>query len=99
MTQRTGAWTRRGFGLAFAVLTFFLWCPVGYGSYGKVSRIFGMPSWAVFAIGLAVVLFVLEWLYLFGAGTALTDEQMDHMVSELKKLRSDAPAPEKKGGE
>ena len=85
MTQKSGLWLNRAFVLAFLVLTFFCWCPVGYGSYGPVDRVFGIPSWAAIALALAAVLFVLEWIYLFFTGMAITDEELPGIMSELQK--------------
>lgn len=85
MTQKSGPWLNRAFVLAFLILTFFTWCPVGYGSYGPVGRVFGIPSWAAIALALAAVLFVLEWIYLFFTGLAITDEELPLIMSELEK--------------
>jgi len=86
--QKSGPWVNRAFLLAFLVLTFFTWCPVGYGSYGPVGRVFGIPSWAAIALALAAVLFVLEWIYLFFTGLAITDEEVARTVAELEKTEA-----------
>ncbi len=90
MTQKSGLWLNRAFVLAFLVLTFFTWCPVGYGSYGPVGRVFGIPSWAAIALALAAVLFVLEWIYLFFTGLAMTDDELPGILSELEKAGADS---------
>lgn len=90
MKQRSGPWLNRAFVSAFLVLTFFCWCPVGYGSYGKVGRVLGIPSWAAIALALSVVLFVLEWIYLFLTGMAITDEELQGIMSELEKAGADS---------
>ncbi len=84
MKQKSSPWVNRAFILAFLVLTFFTWCPVGYGSYGPVGRVFGIPSWAAIALALAAVLFVLEWIYLFFTGMAITDEEVSRTVTDLE---------------
>ena len=89
----TSQWVRRGFFAAFCALTFFLWCPLGYGRYGEVGRVFGVPSWAAIAVALAAALFVLEWIYLFHTGLAVTDDGLADVVSELTKVDLDGPAP------
>ena len=92
MTQKSSPWLTRAFVLAFLVLTFFTWCPVGYGSYGPVGRVFGIPSWAAIALALAAVLFVLEWIYLFFTGAAITDEEVSRTVAELEKTAANEGA-------
>ena len=54
MKQRTATWQNRAFLLAFFVLTLFCWCPLGYGSYGPVPRLLGIPSWAVVVLAVAL---------------------------------------------
>ncbi len=89
MKKKSCAWTRRIFIIAFLVLTFFCWCPYFYGSYGPVDRILGVPSWAVFAAVFGIVLFILEWIYLFVTGMAMTDEDLSEIVSELTAVNTD----------
>lgn len=93
MKQRSGPWLNRTFLLAFCAMTFFTWCPVGYGSYGPVARVFGIPSWALIALALAAVLFVLEWIYLFFTGVAITDEEVSRTVAELESMETNEGAP------
>ncbi len=93
MKKRGAPLLKWAFVLAFLVLTFFTWCPVGYGSYGPVARVFGIPSWAAIALALAAVLFVLEWIYLFFTGLAITDEEVARTVAELAKTEANEGAP------
>ncbi len=92
MKRRSGTWQNRAFVLAFLVLTFLCWCPLGYGSYGHVPRFFGIPSWAVLALALGAVLFVLEWIYLFHTQMAMNDEELPDIISQLKMVDTEAPA-------
>ena len=92
MTQNSGPWMNRAFVLAFLVLTFFCWCPIGYGAYGPVELIFGIPSWAVAAFAFGAVLFVLEWIYLFYSGEAMNDEELPGIIAQLEALDLDRPA-------
>ncbi len=73
----------------FALLTMMTWSPLGYGSLGPAERIFGMPDWVVIALLVAVVLFVLEWIFLFASGLALDDEEMDEILYRLKSVADD----------
>ena len=75
------------FGVLFCVLTLLCWCPIGYGSYGPVSKIFGMPSWAAMLLLIGAVLFLVEWIYLFQTDLALNDEDLDEIIEELKALQ------------
>ncbi|GAB4264931.1 MAG: hypothetical protein Kow0092_16910 [Deferrisomatales bacterium] len=80
---------------AFAVLTLMTWSPLGYGTYGDVPRVLGMPQWAVVALGAAVVLFCLEWLFLFRSGLALRDEEMEDILPRLKTPDAESSDPRK----
>jgi hypothetical protein len=91
MKQESRTWPNRAFVLAFLVLTLFCWCPLGYGSYGPVTRLFGIPYWAVAAMAVGVVLFVLEWVYLFYSQLAMTDEELPEIISQLKAVEIDEP--------
>ena len=95
MKPKTGAWTERAFVLALLVLTLFCWCPLGYGHYGPVGRLFGIPSWAVMAFGFAAVLFVLEWIYLFRTPMAMNDDELEGIVAQLKSVTTESPVPAK----
>ncbi|WP_419658620.1 hypothetical protein [Desulfosarcina variabilis] len=50
--------------VVFAVVTLLCWCPIGYGAYGAPTLILGMPSWAVAALAIGAVMFVIELVYL-----------------------------------
>ncbi len=89
MERKKRIWLRRAFAAGFIVLTFFCWCPLGYGSYGPARRFLGIPYWAAIALALGVVLFALEWVYLFATGFAITDEGLAEVVSELEKVDID----------
>lgn len=93
MKQQSGTWPNRAFVLAFLVLTLFCWCPLGYGSYGPVSRLLGVPYWAVAALVVGMVLFVLEWVYLFYSQLAMNDEELPEIISQLKTVDTDKPVP------
>jgi uncharacterized membrane protein YhdT len=79
------------FGIAFCVLTVLCWCPIGYGSYGEVSRIFGMPYWATLLLLFGDVLFVIELVYLFMTDFALYDDDLSVIMDELGKLERSKP--------
>lgn len=91
MKQKNRVWQNRAFVFAFLVLTLFCWCPLGYGSYGPVSRFLGVPSWAVTALAFGAVLFVLEWIYLFHTQLTITDEELPDIVAQLKAVDLDRP--------
>lgn len=93
--EESATWQNRAFVLAFLVLTLFCWCPLGYGTYGEVQRILGIPSWAVLALALGAVLFVLEWIYLFHTRMAMNDEELPDIIAELKTVDTDSPAAAK----
>ena len=97
MKKKSRAWTRRIFIIAFLALTFFCWCPYLYGSYGPAGRILGVPSWAVFAAVFGIVLFILEWIYLFVTGMAMTDDDLPEIVSELTAVNTDDSDSPKEG--
>lgn len=95
MRQKGGTWQNRAFVLAFLVLTFFCWCPLGYGAYGEAPLFFGVPSWAVVAVALSVVLLVLEWVYLFHTPMAMRDEDVPDLIAQLKAVDTESPATAK----
>jgi hypothetical protein len=72
--------------ILFFVLTLFFWCPIGYGSYGEVGLIMGMPSWAFIMLLIGAVLFVIEWIYLFGTDLALYDEDLEEIMDALEQV-------------
>lgn len=78
------------FWAGFIVLTVLVWCPLGYGRYGEVGRMFGMPVWAVAALVFGVLLFVLEWVYLFMTGLALDDARLSSIMHQLSLLDSES---------
>ncbi|UCE48930.1 MAG: hypothetical protein JSW47_02070 [Phycisphaerales bacterium] len=98
MKQNKSAWLNRFLIVAFLILTFFCWCPLLYGSYGPAKRILGIPSWAALAFVFGAVLFVLEWIYLFLTGKAMSDEELPDIVSELEAVDTDAPGAGKEDG-
>lgn len=86
MKSKNATWPQRAFLLAFSVLTLLCWCPLGYGAYGPVEHLMGIPSWAVIALLCAAVLFALEWIYLFGTGLSMNDEDLPGMISQLEAV-------------
>ncbi len=95
MKQKSRTWQNRAFILAFLVLTLLCWCPLGYGAYGPVQRILGIPSWAVMALAVGAALFVLEWIYLFHSGMAMNDEQLPDVIAQLEAVDTDHVLPTK----
>lgn len=83
MKEPTGSIQQTMFVIIFWVLAILTWCPIGYGSYGAVSRYFGIPSWAAIALLIGAVLFILEWIYMFHTDLALTDEKMLNIMKAL----------------
>ncbi len=75
--------------IVFLVLTVFCWCPIGYGSYGEVGLIMGMPSWAFIMLMMGAVLFVIEWVYLFWTDLALYDDDLDEILDALKAIATE----------
>ena len=94
MSQNTRAWSTRAFLLGFLLLTSLCWCPWAYGTLG--GRVLGIPTWAVVAYGVATALFVLEWIFLFFSGLAISDEKMASTIRQLEAAgeAKDAPAKE-----
>lgn len=89
MKKKRTTRTRLIFIIAFFGLTFLCWCPWLYGPYGPTRRVLGVPLWAVLAATFGVILFILEWVYLFVAGMATTDEELPEIVSELAQVNTD----------
>lgn len=81
--------------IVFLVLTVFCWCPIGYGSYGEVGLIMGMPSWAFIMLMVGAVLFVIEWIYLFWTDLALYDDDLDEILDALKAISTEETIMEK----
>ena len=94
MSRNRSARAKRAFVLAFAVLTSLCWCPWAYGTL--TGRVLSIPTWAVVAYGVAAVLFVVEWVFLFVSGLAVSDEELPGIVSELTAAADDS-APAKEG--
>ena len=90
MDRKSRALRNRLFILVFLVLTVFCWCPVGYGTYGETDRFFGVPAWAAIAFLIGIGLFVLEWIYLFRTRLAITDRDLNEVVSALEAVDTDA---------
>ena len=90
MDKRKGTWPERAFVLAFILLTSLVWCPWAYGT--ATGRVLSIPTWAVVAYGVAAALFVLEWVFLFVSGLAVSDDDLSRIVPELEAL--DAPTKE-----
>ncbi|MGD9974970.1 MAG: DUF997 domain-containing protein [Desulfatirhabdiaceae bacterium] len=84
MKEENGNALQTIFVVLFWALAILTWVPIGYGSYGPVPRIFGMPSWAVLALLIGFILFVVEWIYLFHTNLALTDSKLAVMLSALE---------------
>lgn len=80
--QKKRTWV---FLMVFIVLTLFCWCPIGYGSYGEVDLILGMPSWAFYLLLIGALLFVLQWFYLFQTDLALYDRDVEDIVETLRR--------------
>ena len=98
MENKSRLLKHRLFAAAFVVLTFFCWCPWGYGRYGEAQRILGVPSWVVWAFVFGAVLFLVEWIYLFFTGLAIDDRDLSDILSELESIDTEA-APSEKDGE
>ena len=95
MRQKRNVWAKRAFVVAFLVLTSLCWCPWAYGTAG--GRVLSIPSWAVLAYVFAAALFVLEWVFLFFTGMAVSDEELPGILTDLEAVEPDAPAAAKDG--
>lgn len=95
MRQKRDAWRRRAFVVAFLVLTSLCWCPWAYGTVE--GRVLSIPFWAVLAYVFAAALFVLEWVFLFFTGLAVSDEELPSILSDLEAIKADDPAAAKEG--
>ena len=98
MQRKLGIIWNRIFFIVFCVLTILCFCPIGYGSYGTVDRILGMPNWAAYAFIIGIIFFVLQWIYLFLSGLATSDEDLSRIFSELRETAQGESSHEK-GGE
>ncbi|MGD9209680.1 MAG: DUF997 domain-containing protein [Desulfobacteraceae bacterium] len=83
--ENTTAFKRGVFLVLFTVLTLLCWCPFGYGVYGPPALILAMPSWAVIALTIGVIMFLLELIFLFGTNLTLHDDQLPDILESLKK--------------
>lgn len=79
------------FFIIFCILTILCWCPIGYGGYGEVERLIGMPQWAAIALIIAAIFFVLQWIYLFCSDLAINDQDLPKMIAEIKEFSSQNP--------
>lgn len=70
--------------ILFLFFTVLCWCPLGYGSYGAVGLIMGMPSWAFILLLVGAVLFAVEWVYLFRTDLVLYDDDLDNIIEALQ---------------
>jgi hypothetical protein len=73
------------FGIAFAILTFMLWLPVGYGSYGEASIIFGLPSWAFIALTAGIIFVILQWIFFFNSNLSTNDDDVQRILNDILK--------------
>ncbi len=84
MDKKRSPWPQRAFILAFVLLTSLVWCPWAYGT--ATGRTLSIPTWAVIAYSVAAALFVLEWVFLFVSGLAVSDEALVTTVAELEAV-------------
>lgn len=84
MKEPTGNFQQTVFVVIFWVLAVLTWCPIGYGGYGPVSRLFSIPSWAAIALLIGAVLFIVEWIYMFHTDLALTDQKLATILKALE---------------
>ena len=91
MDQERSAWPMRAFVIAFVVLTSLCWSPWAYGTV--TGRTFAIPTWAVLAYGFAAVLFVLEWVFLFHSGLAVSDEALPGIIADLEAVDAEDAEP------
>ena len=91
MDQERSAWPRRAFVIAFVVLTSLCWCPWAYGTV--TGRTLAIPTWAVLAYVFAAGLFLLEWVFLFHSGLAVSDEALPGIIADLEAVDAEDAAP------
>ena len=91
MNKKKCIWSKRAFVIAFIVLTSLCWCPWAYGTV--TGRVLSIPTWAVLAYVFAGALWVLQWIFLFLTGLAVSDEELPGIISELEVGEDDEPAP------
>jgi hypothetical protein len=95
MRPKRNPWATRAFLVAFLILTSLCWCPWAYGTVE--GRVLSIPFWAVLAYVFAAALFVLEWVFLFRSGLAVSDEDLPNILSDLEAAETDPAAPAKEG--
>jgi hypothetical protein len=81
--QNGTRWKHGIFLAVFGVLTLLCWCPIGYGPYGPVPRVLGMPNWAVTGLAIGGIMFLLELVFLFGTGLTLDDEELPGVIKAI----------------
>ncbi len=86
MTSHTNKNRNAGYLVVFIIFTLLCWSPFGYGSYGEVGTIMGMPSWAFLLLLIGTIMFVIQWFYLFVSDLALYDEDLDGIIETLKTV-------------
>ena len=89
MKQEGDTTRNRLFLAAFFILTLFGWCPLGYAFYGEATRVLGVPYWAIVAVAVSAVLFVVEWIYLFHTRLALHDDDVPKIIEQLSAVGAD----------
>ena len=95
MARKSSAWPQRAFVVAFVVLTSLCWCPWAYGTV--TGRVLSIPTWAVLAYGFATALFVLQWVFLFLSGLAVSDEKLPEIISQLEAAAADRDRADSEG--
>ena len=88
MTQTNRRFKKNVYFILFCALTVFCWCPIGYGTYGPVDRILGMPDWAVITFIISIVFFILQWIYLFQTDLAIHDDELEDIFHQLSELNT-----------
>ena len=87
MDRKKSVWGKRAFIIGFIILTSLCWCPWAYGHI--TGRTLAIPTWAIGAYICAAALFVLEWVFLFVSGMAITDEDLPKIISDLEAVGRD----------
>ncbi|MDP6634856.1 MAG: DUF997 domain-containing protein [Phycisphaerae bacterium] len=87
MNRKKSVWGKRAFIIGFIILTSLCWCPWAYGHI--TGQTLSIPTWAVGAYICAAALFVLEWVFLFVSGLAVSDEDLPGIISDLEAVDAD----------
>ena len=95
MSEKKRPGLKRAFVIAFIVLTSLCWCPWAYGTL--TGRVLSIPLWAVLAFVFAAILFILEWVFLFFSGLAVSDEDLARIISDLEGVDTTGPAEAEEG--